>query len=141
MPKEYLYRVSNSTPGAKDRLVVGHLPGQALRFVSEDTLSVELCDGITAAELVMAGIKIERAVPAATPDPEPGPKPAFDPAVCSGQTILASDLGMAVAKHVAAVDAFRSAVSAVQPTSVGAEQFRHVPSGYAEPSPQPDERL
>ncbi len=73
MPKEYLYRVANKTPGAPDRLVIANLPGQALRFVTEDTLSVELCDGLTAAELVKAGVPVERAVPADKPEPSPAP--------------------------------------------------------------------
>lgn len=74
MPKEYLYRVANKTPGAPDRLVIANLPGQALRFVTEDTLSVELCDGLTAAELVKAGVPVERAVPADKPEPSPAPQ-------------------------------------------------------------------
>jgi hypothetical protein len=71
MAKEYLYRVSNNTPGATDRFVIANTPGQALAYVSKNLLGIELCDGIAGAEAVKAGFPIERAVPAEAPDQTP----------------------------------------------------------------------
>jgi len=71
MAKEYLYRVSNNTPGATDRFVIANTPGQALAYVSKNLLGIELCDGIAGAEAVKAGFPIERAVPVDSPEPTP----------------------------------------------------------------------
>lgn len=76
---EYLYRVTNKTPGAPDRFVIARLPGQALNFVAKDMLSAELCDGIAGAEAVMRGHAIERAIPAST-DTAPEPQQSLIPA-------------------------------------------------------------
>lgn len=86
MAKEYLYCVSNNTPGAPNRYVIAGTPGQALAYVAKNLLGIELCDGIAGAEAVKAGFEIERAVPADGPSAAPQQplielQPTAEPAV------------------------------------------------------------